>query len=52
MVDVRVPTRLSARQRELLEEFAVRVGERDERWRRRRVPAASRGRRKRGLATD
>ena len=30
MVDVRVPTRLSARQRELLEEFAMESGERAE----------------------
>jgi molecular chaperone DnaJ len=29
MVDVRVPTRLSAHQKELLEEFAVEAGERD-----------------------
>jgi molecular chaperone DnaJ len=30
MVDVKVPTRLSARQRELLEQLAVEMGERDE----------------------
>lgn len=30
LVDVRIPSRLSARQRELLEEFAIETGERDD----------------------
>jgi molecular chaperone DnaJ len=45
MVDVRVPTRLSDRQRTLLEEYAAESGERDG-----GRPAPARGRGKRGLA--
>jgi molecular chaperone DnaJ len=44
LVDVQVPTRLSARQRELLEQFASESGEREGE----RSPAARQGRRDRG----
>jgi molecular chaperone DnaJ len=48
MIDVRVPTRLSQRQRELLEQLATESGERE--GRDATAPAPTRRRRKRGLS--